>query len=159
VIPKTWFFSRFDVRMSTPTPDPRDESTFRCICVKSTLQDAKLPEKQVLEDVRQCGFCEEAIFAIKLALEEAMTNAVKHGNASDDQKNVTVRFAVDTDRAVILVSDEGPGFDPCDVPDPTDNDRICLPNGRGIMLMRAYMDDVHYRDSGREVYLMKLNRK
>ncbi len=145
--------------MVTPEPDPNVERTFHTIQVKSTFREAKLPEGEILKHVRAHGFCEEAIFAIKLALEEAMTNAVKHGNAGDASKDITVRFAVNAERAVIIVRDEGVGFEPESVPDPTTADRLSLPNGRGIMLMNAYMDDVQYRNNGREVYLVKRNRK
>ncbi len=140
-------------------PDPKVESTYREIRIKSTLQDAKKPEIQILADVRDCGYDEEAIFAIKLALEEAMTNAVKHGNCNNPDKNITVRFAVDNYMVAICVRDEGCGFTPEEIPDCTDEDRISLPNGRGIMLIRAYMDDVEYRSDGREIFMTKRNKK
>jgi serine/threonine-protein kinase RsbW len=137
--------------------DPDNEATFREFRVPSTLKCCKEPEAAILDDLRKHQFCEDAIFAIKLALEEAMTNAVKHGNCSDQTKNVTVRFGINADKAVVIVRDEGCGFCPDEVPDPTSPDRLPLPSGRGIMLMRAYMDDVHYRAGGREVYFMKRN--
>lgn len=138
-------------------PDPHNEKSFKEIRVQSTLQEAKLPEKAILEDVEKHGFGPETIFAIKLALEEAMTNAVKHGNANDPDKFVHVRFAVSSECAVIIVRDDGPGFNPADVPDPTAPERLSQPSGRGIMLMGAYMDEVKYRDKGREVYMLKKN--
>ncbi len=138
-------------------PDPHNEDTFREIQVKSTLHAAKLPEKTILKDVENHGFGPETTFAIKLALEEAMTNAVRHGNANDPDKSIRVRFAVSNECAVIIVRDDGPGFDPDTVPDPTAPDRLSQPSGRGIMLMGAYMDEVKYRDNGREVYMLKKN--
>ncbi len=145
--------------MSQRDSDSKSGDRFRTVRVNSTLHEAKVPESEILVHVRKHGFCEEAVFAIKLALEEAMTNAVKHGNGNDATKKITVRYAVDDERIEITVSDEGQGFAPEDVPDPTSNDRLTLPSGRGIMLMRAYMDDVEYRRNGREVYLMKRNRR
>ena len=139
-------------------PDPNIENSFREIIIPSTLRDAKRPEHVILKEVERCGFGQEAVFAIKLALEEAMTNAVKHGNGSDPSKQITVRFAVDDTRAVIIVRDEGGGFRASGVPDPTQPNRLTLPTGRGIMLMRAYMDEVSYRHDGTEVRLVKLNR-
>lgn len=144
--------------MDQPKPDPNDERTFRTIKLRSTLQDAKIPEAEILKCVREHNYRDEDIFAIKLALEEAMTNAVKHGNACDESKGITVRFAVDAERVVIIVRDEGCGFCPENVPDPTSSERITLPNGRGIMLMNAYMDEVRYRADGCEVCLTKRNR-
>lgn len=135
--------------------EPIDETRFRQIQVASTLEAAKAPETQILNAAVDCGFGEEDRFAIKLALEEAMTNAVKHGNCNDCSKHIIVRFAVNDRRAVIIVRDEGCGFQPNAVPDPTASDRIARPNGRGIMLIRAYMDEVYFRDNGCEVYMMK----
>jgi serine/threonine-protein kinase RsbW len=68
---------------------------------------------------------------------------------------VTVRYSVTEEKAVISVRDEGGGFLPEDVPDCTSPERLPLPNGRGIMLMRAYMDEVCFRDQGREVCFVK----
>ena len=105
--------------------------------------------------VSMAGSGEEAIFAIKLTLEEAVTNSIKHGNKCDPNKKVTVRYFVDERQVVVFVRDEGPGFNPEAVPDPTSPDRLSLPNGRGILLMRAYMDGVEYRENGREICFLK----
>jgi serine/threonine-protein kinase RsbW len=139
--------------------DPDNEATFREFRIPSTLRCCKEPETAILEELRRHQFAEDAIFAIKLALEEAMTNAVKHGNSNDQSKNVTVRYGINAEKAVVVVRDEGCGFCPEEIPDPTAPDRLPLPNGRGIMLMRAYMDDVHYRAGGCEVYFMKRNTR
>ena len=137
--------------------DPDIESSLKVIEVPSTLADAKEPESLIMREVGECGYSEDATFAIKLALEEAMINAVKHGNGNDDSKRITVGYCVRPDQVVILVRDQGTGFVPADVPDPTHPDRLPLPNGRGIMLMRAYMSGLHYRAGGTEVCLIKRN--
>ena len=79
------------------------------------------------------------IFGIRLALEEAVVNAIKHGNRLDAAKRVHVICHSTPEKIWIKVSDEGPGFDPEQVPDCTDDAHIDVPNGRGIMLMRNYM--------------------
>ncbi|MFQ5491283.1 MAG: ATP-binding protein [Phycisphaerae bacterium] len=135
--------------------DPQLEASMTTLTLRSSLHDAKKPERAILREVRDCGYCEDDTFAIKLALEEAIINAVKHGNRNDESKQITVRFCVTPEMAVILVRDEGDGFEPCAVPDPTSPERISLPHGRGIMLMRAYLTDVWYRAGGREVCLVK----
>lgn len=135
--------------------DPDNESTFEVCVIGSDPQQSCIPKSRILDELRRCAFPEEAIFAVRLALEEALCNAFNHGNQQDSSKPVTVRFAVTTEKAVIIVRDEGAGFSPAEVPDPTDPDRLPLPNGRGIMLMRAYMDEVEYRDNGREVCFVK----
>lgn len=135
--------------------DPDNETTFHVCVIKSDQRETEIPKKAILEELKHCRFCEATQFAIKLALEEALTNAVKHGNAGDPTKEVTVRYAVTPDKVVIIVRDEGGGFIPDDIPDPTTAERLPLPQGRGIMLMRAYMDEVVFRDHGREVYFVK----
>ncbi len=137
--------------------DPHNEATYQVIEVPSTLADAKTPELQILRDVEASGYDEDATFAIKLALEEAMTNAVRHGNCGDPTKKIIVRYAVSPEMVVICVRDQGSGFCPDEVPDPTEPERLSLPSGRGIMLIRAYMTDVEYRADGREIRMVKLN--
>lgn len=135
--------------------DPHDESTFLVCTIKSDLKETEIPKQAILRELERHGFCDDAIFGLKLAMEEALTNAIKHGNRCDTSKTVTVRYAVNSELAAIIVRDEGNGFIPDDVPDPTSPDRLPVPSGRGIMLLRAYMDKVEYRDHGRELYFMK----
>ncbi len=136
---------------------PEIEASLKTVDICSTLHDAKKPEEVILREVARCGYSEDATFAIKLALEEAMTNAVKHGNANDRTKRVIVRYCVTPEQTVILVRDQGGGFEPDAVPDPTRPDRLSLPNGRGIMLMRAYMTHIDFHKGGAEVCLIKRN--
>lgn len=135
-----------------------NETAFETCVVPSALREIEAPKRRILDTVQRQGYQESDIFAIQLALEEALTNAVKHGNCCDPDKTVTIRFRVTPERAVIIVRDEGPGFEPETVPDPTHPDRLPLPNGRGIMLLRAYMDEIEYRDHGRELYMVKRRR-
>ena len=135
--------------------DPHNESTFRICTIKSDLRETETPKQAILRELERHGFCDDAIFGLKLAMEEAFTNAIKHGNRCDASKTVTVRYAVSVEMVAIIVRDEGNGFIPDDVPDPTSPDRLPVPSGRGIMLLRAYMDKVEYRDHGRELYFMK----
>ncbi|MCC7292613.1 MAG: ATP-binding protein [Phycisphaerales bacterium] len=135
--------------------DPDNESTYVEVEFPSSLEEAKKPEADILRELRRCGYCNETTFAIKLTLEESLTNAVKHGNRCDPCKKVVIRYGINEDKACFIIRDEGPGFDPEAVPDPTAPERISVPSGRGIMLMRAYMDRVEYRDRGREVFFMK----
>jgi serine/threonine-protein kinase RsbW len=124
--------------------------------IPSDLYQAKEPERIILQEVQKHKFSEEALFAIKLTLEEAVTNAIKHGNKCDRSKQVTIRYFVDDDQAVVFIRDEGGGFEPEQVPDPTSAERLSLPNGRGILLMKAYMTELEYLHEGTEVYLRKV---
>lgn len=127
----------------------------RVVVIPNDLAETKKPEADILRELRRCGYCNETTFAIKLTLEEALTNAVKHGNRCDRSKHVTIRYCITPEEACISVQDEGEGFDPSLVPDPTTPERLPLPNGRGIMLMRAYMDELSFRCEGREVCFTK----
>lgn len=138
-----------------PHADPDNEATFHTCVIDSNQSETEVPKQAINRDLERCGFSQEEVFAVKLALEEALTNAVRHGNAGDSSKKITVRYAVNEEKAVILIRDEGNGFAPEEVPDPTAPERIPLPSGRGIMLMRTYMDEVSYRDNGREVRVVK----
>lgn len=124
------------------------------IVVPNDLAAAKRPEKMILDEVMKCGYCENVRFAIKLAMEEALTNAFRHGNKSDPSKHIIVRFKITTDQIEIEVADEGEGFEPDHVPDPTLPEFIDRPHGRGIMLMKAYLDEVSYGDRGKRVRLV-----
>jgi serine/threonine-protein kinase RsbW len=94
-------------------------------------------------------------YAVRLAIDEALVNAIRHGNRFDPQKRVAIRSWLSADLLRVEVHDQGAGFDPAIVPDPTAPDRIDLPHGRGLMLMRAFMSRVSFGDSGRLVILEK----
>jgi len=123
--------------------------------IPSNLHSARDVEEEIITKAEMFGYTEETAFAIRLALEEAIVNAHKHGNGSDSNKQITVSYDINPDRMVIRVRDEGRGFDPTTVPDPTEPNRIPLPYGRGIMLMRAYLDEVSFNERGNEVQLVK----
>lgn len=128
------------------------------LVVSSELHAAKQLERTILDAVEREDFPETCAFAIKLALEEAFTNAIKHVNRNDPSKRITLRFRVTPEEAVIWVADEGDGFNPGAVPDPTLDENLNKPNGRGIMLMRAYMDELDFNETGSEVRLVKRSR-
>lgn len=93
---------------------------------------------------------------VRTALYEAIANAVIHGNREDVKKQVRIRCRFDARQCVsISVSDEGEGFDPRKVPDPTRPENLESEHGRGIFLMRTYMDEVRYEKGGTEVHLVK----
>ncbi|MEX2672402.1 MAG: ATP-binding protein [Phycisphaeraceae bacterium] len=125
------------------------------LVVPSRLEEVGRVEQQLLTAIAEHGYAGSDCFAIKLALEEALANAIKHGNASDPAKQVQVTYQVDPARVRIEVCDEGPGFDPEDVPDPTLDENLEKPFGRGVMLMRTYMTEVSYNASGNCVILVK----
>ena len=115
--------------------------------------------KQVIDDLlaelqqRQWGDSE--IFGIHLSVEEALVNAIKHGNEEADDKSVHVVIKMSDDSMRIEITDEGDGFNPDDVPDPTDDENLEVPSGRGIMLMRSFMSLVEFNEAGNKVVMEK----
>jgi len=93
---------------------------------------------------------------VEIALREALANAVLHGNRQDAEKKIQVNCRIQFGGEVsIVVKDEGDGFDPNKLPDPTAIVNIESEHGRGIYLMRALMDEVHFEQGGTEVHMRK----
>ncbi len=131
------------------------DSPAKILVIPSDLNAAWNAQQTVMEEVKARGYSDNAVFAIRLALDEALNNAISHGNQKDKTKKVTIEYQITEATVTITVTDEGPGFDPVDVPDPTLDEFLERPHGRGIMLMRAYMSDVRFGRSGKSVTLIK----
>jgi serine/threonine-protein kinase RsbW len=112
-------------------------------------------QDRIVRALEDLGYPPRDVFGCRLALEEALVNAIKHGNQNDPRKSVRVVCRIAPDRFVVEIEDEGPGFDPEDVPDPTSEENLEKPSGRGIMLMRAFMTRVDYQGRGNRVFLEK----
>lgn len=110
---------------------------------------------EVLDRLRADGWAEQEICGVHLALEEAIVNAIRHGNGSDPEKQVCVACCLAVDRLWLEVIDEGPGFNPQAVPDPRDPENLDIPSGRGLLLMRHFMSRVEYHDRGNRVTMEK----
>ena len=94
--------------------------------------------------------------AVELALEEALNNAVVHGNGMDPQRLVQVRCRCDSGKGIsLVVKDQGQGFDPNSVPNPLSPENLSADHGRGIWLMRVAMDEVTFERGGTEVHMRK----
>lgn len=101
------------------------------------------------------GYEEKARFQVRLACNEALTNARVHGNQNDPHKVVKVFWAVGADQLWIEVEDKGEGFDPAKVPDPTQDDRLEKSSGRGLLIIRAYMQKVIFSSRGNVVRMSR----
>ena len=99
------------------------------------------------------------LFHIHLAIEEAIVNAITHGNKEAQDKVVEVEFRVDPVTTFLRVKDQGAGFDRAAVPDPRDADHLECTNGRGVMLIREFMSEVRYNERGNEVTMIKHRSK
>jgi serine/threonine-protein kinase RsbW len=112
----------------------------------------------VTELVKSCGLDEQVAFGVDMAVREAVTNAVVHGNQEDESKSVEVIFGCGENALEIEIRDQGEGFDPATVPDPTEPANLLKTSGRGIFLMRTFMDEVDWfmrPDGGTTVRLVK----
>ena len=125
--------------------------------IASDYSDAREVQRLIREEVERLGYDADSQFAIKLALEEALINAIKHGNKMDKSKRVHVEWRCTREAAEITIEDEGPGFDRTRVPDPTDERNLEKLTGRGILLIESYMTRVEYSKGGRRVRLIRKN--
>ncbi len=137
----------------TPQTDDLGDWTERVL--PTDLSVVREVEREVLGYLRDLGYDDDHLFAVRLALEEALVNAMKHGNAFDPNRSVRVWYRASPERVEIRVADEGGGFDPRSVPDPTADENLERPCGRGIMLMRCYMDEVAFSPEGNQVSMVK----
>jgi|GEM_PF-163299 len=127
------------------------------ITIESSFTLAKKVEEQIIDNAVKHGYCKQTIFALRLSLEEALTNAIRHGNKHVMEKKVNIDYRITNTQIDVKICDEGDGFVPSAVSDPTSKAKIDLPSGRGVLLMRAYMDDVLFNEKGNIVHLVKMN--
>ena len=123
--------------------------------IPSDFEASRGVQQRIMQDVESNGFDPESSFAIRIAMEEAIVNAIRHGNGQDPGKHVHVEASVTPQSAEIVVEDEGPGFDRGRVPDPTAHENLVRPCGRGILLIESYMSDVRWEQGGRRVRMVK----
>ncbi len=128
----------------------------REVVIPSDPAEARRIQDDIEDALKQHGFAEREIFSIKLALEEALVNAIKHGNQMDRTKKVFISYHVNPERFDIHITDEGKGFDPEDVPDPMAVENLERPCGRGLLLMRHYMTEVTFHPPGNRLSMSKL---
>ena len=101
-----------------------------------------------------CEYARRLNLNFRVGLTEALSNAMLYGNNSDPEKRVRVEVTIRVEDVTIRVTDEGLGFDPTTVPDPTLPDNISKSGGRGIFLMKALMDEVQFNELGNSVTLV-----
>ena len=102
----------------------------------------------VMSELRKSAWTSKEQFAINFALEEAFANAVQHGNNSDPNKSVRFSCSLTDSLVKFRVEDEGEGFDPDTVPDPTDAEHIMIASGRGVLLIKGFVSRVQWNDKG-----------
>lgn len=125
------------------------------VTIPSETAKGREVQEQIVGGMESRGFPPRDVFGVRLALEEALVNAIKHGNKMDPDKVVRIQWQVDDEHVRVVIEDQGEGFDVNDVPDPTDDENLDKPGGRGIMLMRSFMSVVEYNESGNRLTLEK----
>src|SRR5580700_9770263 len=123
----------------------------------STLETVDSAEQTASRIAAETGFDEDQVMQISMAVREAAVNAVLHGNAYDPNKKVKLDFERTTRDLVITIRDQGPGLDPAKIPDPLAPENLLKTSGRGIFLIRSFMDEVQIlpSTSGTEIKLVK----
>jgi serine/threonine-protein kinase RsbW len=114
------------------------------ILLPSVLESVDKAATEAETFARDAGFGDEVLFAVDMAVREAVANAVKHGNKLDADKNVEVSFENLTKGLEIVVRDFGQGFEVEDVPDPTNPENLLKANGRGVLFMKTFMEEVEW---------------
>ncbi|HUB27845.1 MAG TPA: ATP-binding protein [Tepidisphaeraceae bacterium] len=127
------------------------------VTIPSDFAASRDLQRQVQSHLLQRHYSEESFFAIKLALEEALLNAIKHGNRQDNSKQVHVRITITPRQTEIIIEDQGPGFDRSTVPDPTLDENLEKCTGRGILLIESYMNKVQWSRGGRRLRMIRKN--
>ena len=126
--------------------------------MESTLESVNKAEAMADQVATQAGFDEDTRSGVTMAVREGMINAILHGNAYAADKRVNLTFEQNGREMIIIISDEGAGFIPEEVPDPLAPENLLKQSGRGIFLMRAFMDEVRFRKiepAGTEITLIK----
>ncbi|HDZ41019.1 MAG TPA: ATP-binding protein [Bacteroidetes bacterium] len=124
--------------------------------IGSKVENLRIIEGKVDELILKMGINKDEYGRIMVATMEAVNNAIVHGNQHDDRKNVSVSFECNRNDFVVKVRDEGIGFNPDCIPDPTSPENIENIRGRGVFLMKNLADDIGFNESGNEV-IMKFN--
>ena len=135
-----------------------DSTTSRVsFTLDSSLESVDKVEQTAEQFATRAGFDEDTVSHIAMAVREAAVNAVLHGNSYDKMKHITASFETTTDSLIIRIADQGSGLDPESLPDPLAPENILRGSGRGIFLIRAFMDEVNFRQlhPGTELTLIK----
>jgi len=135
-----------------------DETTSRVsLTLESTLASVDTVEETALDFARTAGFDPDTASNIAMVAREAAVNAVIHGNRYDLARHVTATFEVSSSALTIKIADQGSGIDVDAIPDPLAPENLLRSSGRGVFLMRAFMDEVHFRqlNPGTEITLIK----
>jgi len=135
-----------------------DSTTSRvALTLSSSLESVDRVERAAEDFAIRSGFDEDTAANVAMAVREAAVNAVLHGNAYNPEKQITATLELTADSLIARIADQGPGLDPSTIPDPLAPENILRGSGRGIFLIRTFMDEVNFRQlhPGTELTLIK----
>jgi len=121
----------------------------------SSVENASAVMMELRQQLKRLEWPENDKFAILISMEEALMNAVKHGNQYDESKFVDLRIDLDRNDFLTRIADEGEGFDPMAVPDPCEDCNLERPSGRGVALIKNFVDQVTYNEVGNVIEFKK----
>ena len=119
------------------------------------LAEVRRVQSDIKDGLQANGFGERDMFHVELAMEEALVNAMKHGNQLDEDKWVRLKYSITPEIFEVRIEDQGGGFNPDDVPDPTMPENLERACGRGLYMIRSFMNDVCYQGRGNVVTMCK----
>ncbi len=126
------------------------------VWIPNNTETAREVQERIIGLMEQNEWPMRECFGVRLAMEEAMVNAIKHGNRMEPDKQVFIACELTADAITVVIEDQGDGFKVEDVPDPTEDENLENPGGRGIMLIRSFMNAVAYNDRGNRLTMTKL---
>lgn len=125
------------------------------VWIPNDTEEGRQIQERIASLLEQHSWPMRDVFGMRLAMEEALVNAIKHGNRMDPGKQVFISCRFQPNEISVVIEDQGDGFDLTQVPDPTEEDNLEKPGGRGIMLIRSFMTSVEYNDRGNRLTLTK----
>jgi serine/threonine-protein kinase RsbW len=131
----------------------------REISLVSRLESVEEAAIAADEFAKKVGLPDEFIYAVDLAVRESVANAVKHGNKFDESKQVKLTFEDTGEVFEVTVRDYGTGFNPEDIPDPTDPENLLKANGRGILFMNSFMDSIEWQNADDGGLIVKMTKR
>jgi len=129
------------------------------LILASRFENIEVAERALHDLCATAGCDGDQLYWVVTALREALANAVRHGNHLLPERKVHVDLSVDAEAVTIRVEDEGEGFDPSQIPDPTVPENLLRPSGRGIFYMQQFMNRVQFSRApggGTSVLMVKL---
>lgn len=136
---------------TTPPPVPAEAIL---VTLQNDRQFIESFREDLVNELSQAGYNEASCFAIRLAFEETITNAFKHGCCSRQMAAISIDYRITPEEVFLRVTDSGAGFDVKSVPDPTLESNLGNPAGRGLLLIKAYMSGVYFNNQGNSITLI-----